>query len=125
MKYTEIEEKLNKIELDIRNFRDQKNLKEFLRQKLSEVAEVLWDYSSPMLTKVKSRSGNTDQKNKKPAGGSTNLFSYVNNCPKDKQGAPDFSGLGKFGPNFNIDAFRPGDLPELNEQIRRHMDVNR
>jgi hypothetical protein len=90
MKYKTLEKELNIIKKDIESNNDSKNLKEVLREQLHQVGKLLFEYTSPILTEVKSTETSVQKKqtvgkNKRQ----TNFFSYVNNCPEDKNNNSD------------------------------------
>ena len=85
MKYTEIQSQLERIKIEISSEDDGVKLKKLLREKLNEIGILLYEYTNPMLSKVKSeKNAHKDQGKSRSV---TNNFGVVtnNNCPSDGQ----------------------------------------
>jgi hypothetical protein len=123
MKYKELNNKLENIKTTIKSTRDNGNLKEFLREKLHQVGKLLFEYTSPILTEIKSTE--TSGQKKQTVGknkGQTNFFSYVNNCPEDKN-----NNSGTLLSNYNsLDGLvvKSLDLTDFNNVISNEMNNN-
>ena len=81
MKYTELQSQLDNIKIEIRSEKDGVKLKKLLREKLNEIGILLYEYTNPMLSKVKSeKNAHKDQGKGRSV---TNNFGVVtnNNCP--------------------------------------------
>lgn len=123
MKYKELQKQLNIIKNDIQLNDDSKNLKEFLREQLHQVGKLLFEYTSPILTEIKSTE--TSGQKKQTVGknkGQTNFFSYVNNCPEDKN-----NNSGTLLSNYNsLDGLvvKSLDLTDFNNVISNEMNNN-
>ena len=126
MKYKTLQKELNNIKRDIESNEDSKNLKEFLREKLHQVGKLLFQYTNPLLTEVKS--GKTEQIKQQNKGGkntTTYVFGTNHNCPytKDKNVDGILGGSNFDNPyGLNITSFSQEDLlriPDINTKIQK------
>lgn len=127
MRYKDLHEALNNIKRDIEGNKESKNLKEFLREKLHQVGQLLFQYTNPLLTEVKS--GKTKQKNQQNKGGkntTTYVFGTNNNCPdtNDKNVNNFFGGSNRDVSGLDIRDFSAEDLlsiPNMQKRVREYI----
>ena len=127
MKYKTLQKELNNIKRDIESNEDSKNLKEFLREKLHQVGKLLFQYTNPLLTEVKS--GKTEQIKQQNKGGkntTTYVFGTNNYCPDTNDKNVDGIVGGSYLNNpygLNITSLRPEDLSVagINTTVRKNM----
>ena len=122
MKYTELQTQLERIKSEIRNENNDTQLKQLLREKLNEIGILLYDYTKPMLSNVKSeKNAHTDQGKGRSV---TNNFGVVtnNNCPDQGKNPDIFLNSKDSLGELNFKNFDRNTMAELNGILKTVMN---
>ncbi len=123
MQYKKLQEQLELIKTQIMTERDEKKLKQLLREKLNEIGILLYEYTSPMLTAVR-QGKNANQNHGKVGRGTLNIgFVTNNNCPDDLKKNSDFF-LNSEQPNLRnleINSLGMENVTDLNNMIKNNI----
>ena len=122
MKYTELQKQLEIIKIEIRNENNDTQLKQLLREKLNEIGILLYDYTKPMLSNVKSeKNAHTDQGKGRSV---TNNFGVVtnNNCPDQGKNPDIFLNSKDSLGELNFKNFDRNTMAELNGILKTVMN---